>query len=97
MTTIHGLAQNITRMVAHEVRYAYGNQYAMQVLFRQLEDDLKKAIKSDNAIPVEVTHGHMMQRWEEHRNDMATSVKNNILDEVNALVSEELNNGGLGR
>lgn len=97
MTTIHGLAQNITRMVANEVRYAYGNQYAMQVLFRQLEDDFEKALKSDNTKPTTMTHGHMMQRWQEQRNNMATSVMKNILDEVHALVSEELNNGGLER
>ena len=97
MTTTRNLAQTITRMVADEVRRMYGNQHAMQLLFCQLEDDLKKALKSDNAIPVEVTHGHMMQRWQEQRNNVATSIKNNILDEVHALVSEELNDGGLER
>ena len=97
MTTIHGIAQSITRMVADEVRYAFGNQHAMQVLFCQLEDDFKKALKDENTMPVTMTRGHMFQRWQEQRNNMATSVKNNILDEVHALVSEELNNGGLER
>lgn len=97
MATTRNIAQTITRMVADEVRHAYGNQYAMQVLFGQLEDDFEKALKGDNTKPTVMTHGHMMQRWQEQRNNMATSVKNNILDEVHALVSEELNNGGLER
>ena len=97
MTTIHGIAQSITRMVANEVRYAFGNQHAMQVLFCQLEDDFKKALKDENTIPVTMTRGHMFQRWQEQRNNMATSVMNNILDEVHTLVSEELNDGGLER
>ena len=97
MTTTRNLAQTITRMVADEVRYAYGNQYAMQVLFCQLEDDFEKALKGDNTKPTVMTHGHMMQRWQEQRNNMATSVMNNILDEVHTLVSEELNDGGLER
>lgn len=97
MTTTRNIAQTITRMVANEVRYAFGNQHAMQVLFCQLEDDFKKALKDDNTMPVAMTRGHMFQRWQEQRNYMATSVMKNILDEVHALVSEELNNGGLER
>ena len=97
MTTTRNIAQTITRMVATEVCYAFGNQHAMQVLFCQLEDDFKKALKSNNVIPAEMTRVHMFQRWQEQRNNMATSVKKNILDEVHALVSEELNNGGLER
>ena len=97
MTTTRNLAQTITRMVATEVRYAFGNQHAMQVLFCQLEDDFKKALKDESTMPVTMTRGHMFQRWQEQCNNMATTVKNNILDEVHALVSEEVNNGGLER
>ena len=97
MTTTRNIAQTITRMVADEVNRYFGNQYAMDVLFHQLEDDFEKALKGDNTKPTVMTHGHMMQRWQEQRNNMATSVMNNILDEVHTLVSEELNDGGLER
>ena len=97
MTTTRNIAQTITRMVADEVNRYFGNQYAMDVLFHQLEDDFKKALKDENTIPVTMTRGHMFQRWQEQRNNMATSVMNNILDEVHTLVSEELNDGGLER
>lgn len=97
MTTTRNLAQSITRMVAGEVRRLFGTQYAMDVLFHQLEDDFKEALKPDTTIPTAMTHGHMMQRWHEQRNMTATSIRNNIMSEIVELVDEELNDGGLER